>query len=86
MVAAVTLRQCDHPSCSSPNPCLNKSINNPLSKVHCQPSLDPAEEVVGSGKPKNSNWCVSSQRKIDRSEVKWAVRIDEQYVDTATQL
>ena len=47
LVAAVTLRQGDHPSSSSPNPCLNTSINNPLSKVHCQPSLDPTEEGAG---------------------------------------
>lgn len=46
-VSALTLRQGDHPSSSSPNPCLNTNINNPLSQVHCQPSLDPTEEGAG---------------------------------------
>lgn len=43
MVAALTMRQGDHPSCSRLNPCLNARINNPLSKVHCQSSLDPTQ-------------------------------------------
>ena len=40
-----------------PNPCLNTSINNSHSKVHCQRSLDP----TGAGRdkwPKKDNWCI----------------------------
>lgn len=61
----------------SPNPCLDKSINNPFGKVHCQPSLDPAD---GSGQRWQTiqRWRryaidAHQQRKTDES-AKWDVR------------
>lgn len=56
----------------SPNPCLDKSINNPLGKVHCQPSLDP---VGGSSQQwqmiqRQQRYAIDAYRrpKTDESE------------------